>query len=152
MNYWLTVHWPLREGYENVEWKYWVFVPKGREQTAKEMQQGDLIFIYETKTGRQLKRQKYDYHEGRQGIIALVKAVSQLEPTNEKPEEYADGTKIWWFWQARTELIKECFIPRKDVCRVLGYSTNYNFRGFGDYQSGLKKLTVNQFSNLHSKC
>lgn len=151
MNYWLTTHWPLRRGEENVEWKYWVFLPDGREQAGREMQPGDFIFIYESKTGRQLRGQEYDYYDGKQGIIALVRAISQLERTGIKPDKYEDGSEIWWAWQVKTKLVTECFIPRVNVCRALGYSPNYNFRGYGDYRSGLKRLTKEQFEALRSK-
>ena len=153
MNYWLTTHWPLRKGEEGAEWKYWVFLPDGREQAGKDMQRGDFVFIYESKTGRRLRGQEYDYYDGREGIIALVRSTSRLKRrTGSEPEKYADGSEIWWAWQIRTELVKECFIPREDVCRALGYSPNYNLRGFGDYRSGLKRLTEEQFETLHSRC
>jgi hypothetical protein len=152
MNYWLTIHWPPRRGNENTERRHWVFLPDGREQAGREIQPGDLVFIYESKTGRQLRGQEYDHNEGGQGIIALIRAISKTEGPQGKPERYEDGSEIWWAWHVRTDLVRECFIPREDVCRVLGYSANYNFRGFGDYRSGLKRLTKGQFEALRLRC
>lgn len=151
MNYWITTHWPLRKGDdEENEGIYWVYLPDGREQTGRNAESGDLIWIYESKTGRQLRGIDYDYKVGRLGIIALVKAISILERRHVRSEQYQDGSEILWDWQIRTKRVKKCFIPREQVCETLGYSLNYNFRGFGDLHSGLKGLTIEQFENINS--
>ena len=71
-----------------------------------------------------------------------------------EPEKYIEGTKIseiWWCWHADLELISRSgFVPRKDVCKALGYSESYNFRGFGDAHSGLKKINAKVFEELCS--
>jgi len=148
----MTVHWPPRQGEENEEWRYYVFLPDGREEAGRGIQSGDLVFIYESKTGRQIRGHEYDYIEGRQGIIALVRVTSPLQGPQGKPEKYEDGSEIWWAWRATTKLIRRCSIPREDVCSVFDYSENYNFRGFGDHRSGLKRLTREQFEALSSSC
>lgn len=111
------------------------------------MQIGDHIFIYETKTGRQLRDRVYNYKVGKQGIIALVKAISLLE-TDEELEKYEDGSEILWGWRVRTKLVRKCYISRKDVCKIFNYSPNYIFRGFGY----LRKLTKKYFETLQSMC
>jgi RecB family endonuclease NucS len=40
------------------------------------------------------------------------------------------------------------FVPRSAMLDALGYKSTYNFRGFGDLHSGLKKLTEDQFKTL----
>ncbi len=152
MNYWITTHWPLRNGDdEENEEIYWIYLPNGREQAGRNVESGDLVWIYESKTGRQLRGIDYDYKVGRLGIIALVKIKSVLEPRNRGLEQYQDGSEINWNWQIKTKLLKKCYIPKIEVCEVLGYSINYYFRGFGDLHSGLKLLTINQFENINSK-
>lgn len=151
MNYWLTTHWPLRISEDKEDGKmYWVYLPEGREQAGRNVEPGDLIWIYESKTGRQIRGTDYDYREGKQGIIAKVKAKFFLEPRSGGLEQYQNGSEINWNWQIRTKIVKKCFIPREEVCEDLGYSLNYNFRGFGDLHSGLKRLTVDQFEGINS--
>ena len=150
MNFWITTHWPPLEGHENVEWRYHIFLPDGREQAGEELRPGDLIFIYESKTGRPLSNSTRKYIVGREGIVALVEAKSRVvEHNNVTPEEYADGSVICWKWQARTEVNRMGFCSRIQVCRALGYNRNYTLRGFGDHRSGLKKLTMEQFDSLN---
>jgi len=147
MNYWLTVHWPLPK-HEKIPKIRNVNLPDGYRYIGEEMKIGDLIFIYEYKTGRKFKDRPCERVVGRQGIIALFKVISKIEPRKPKPTEYEDGSKIWWRWRIRAEFVKECSIFKKDVCKVLGYSPNYNFRGFGY----LKKITKSQFQALKSMC
>lgn len=152
MNYWMTTHWPLRNGDdEENEIFSWIYLPDGREQAGRIAAQGDLLWIYESKTGRQIRGVNYDYRDGRLGIIALAKVKSILEPRNGGLEQYQDGTEINWNWQIQTKIVKKCFIPREQVCEALDYSPNYNFRGFGDLHSGLKIITVNQFEDINSR-
>ena len=87
---------------------------------------------------------------GRQGIVTVTRTTTRIEEDPEfEPTEYLDGSEIWWKWQAETETILESgFVPLRIVNEVLGYSPNYNLRGFGDYKSGLKKLTTSEFDAL----
>ncbi|MBU0529144.1 hypothetical protein KKF86_05230, partial [bacterium] len=139
MNYWMTTHWPPREN-DNVDSEefYWIYLPNGRQQAGERARVDDLLWIYESRTGRQLLGERYDYMVGRLGIIAIARIISELEPRNRGLEQYHDGTQIEWNWQIRTDLIKTCYIPRFEVCDALNYSRNYFFRGFGDLHSGLK--------------
>lgn len=151
MDYWLTTHWPQRKGQEKVAWRVWIFMADGREQAGSDIQPGDLVFVYESKRGRRLRDREYDYCDGKECIVTLARATSRLERSGSQPEQYADGTEIWWAWRAITVPVVECSIPREAVCRALGYSPNYYFRGFGDHHSGLKKLTEQQFETLRSQ-
>lgn len=148
MNYWLTIHWPPYKGEENSKGRIYIFLPKKHKQKGINIQEGDLVFVYETKTGRKWKNRSGDRIVGCQCIFALAKAKSQLKPHDKKPIEYENGSEIWWAWKIETELVKKCHIPRKDVCRILGYSQNYYFRGFGYVQ----KLNDAQFNDLKSMC
>lgn len=151
MNYWLTTHWPPLEGDESQKWLYWVFLPDGREQAGEDLRPGDLVFVYESKTGRPLRNQARRYLPGDQGIVALVEAVSPIEEdSGSAREDYADGSTIKWSWRAKTKVQRTGFLSRQETCRAIGYKENYSMRGFGNLKSGLKKLTSEQFDSLDS--
>lgn len=156
MKYWLNIHWPPRQKHKpdppsplpDPEYHYRVYLPDSREDAGKDLEAGDFIFIYETKAGRATK-EGGRYALGRQGIVALVKALTAImEKPDEKPEEYVDGSTLWWKWQARTQVRRLGFCSRLDVCKIFGYSADYYFRGFGDNRSGLKELTNDEFTAL----
>ena len=149
MNYWLTVHWPPYKGEEDSEGRIWVFIPKKHKQKGINIKKGDLIFVYETETGRKQKNRPGDrFIVGCQCIFALAKAKSKLKPHDKEPTEYEDGSEIWWAWKIETELVSYCNISRADVCSILDYSQNYYFMGF----RCVKELTNKQFNDLKSKC
>jgi len=156
MNYWINSHWPpfAKDKPEppsplpDPEYHYRVYLPDGRQDAGRELRKDDCIFIYETKWGRTLKSGE-KYAIGRQGIVALVRALTSIQENPElKPDEYLNGSRIWWKWQARTQVKELGFCSHDDVCKILGYSTDYTFHGFGDRRSGLKKLTEGQFNSL----
>lgn len=149
MSYWLTVHWPPLQ-----EWAkppMGVYVADGRQEAGRDLRPGDLIFIYQAKTGKPRKDAK-PYRLGREGIVFLVRATTGIEErSEEEPEIFKDGTTRWWKWQAKTSL-EECgFCPRQVVCQVLGYDLNYNFRGFGKQRSGLAPLEKTKFDSLYKR-
>jgi len=149
MRYWLTVHWPPLQ-----EWRtppLGVYLTDGREEAGQDLRPGDLIFIYQTKTGKTRKDAK-PYRLGRQGIVFLVKAAGKIqERSEEEPERFKDGTTRWWKWQADARLKEYGFCPRQIVCQVLGYDSNYNFRGFGEQHSGLAQLEKTGFDSLYRR-
>ena len=76
MNYWLTTHWPLRDGDDESETGTGVWIPEGRQQAANDMRSGDYVAVYETKSGRTEIRTlpngttiKVDCKLGREGMI-----------------------------------------------------------------------------------
>ena len=146
MRYWLTVQWPPLQ-----EWTkppLGVYLADGRQKAGQNLRPGDLIFIYQAKTGRPIKGAG-PYRLGREGIIFLVKATTEIEEhPGEKPTQYKNGTTLCWKWQAKTLLEEYGFCPRQIVCQVLGYHPNYTFRGFGIYRSGLYELEKNEFDSL----
>ncbi len=154
MNYWITSHWPPFADDKptlsspDPEYHYRVYLPDGRQSAGRELRKGDLLFIYESKTGRPLKSERR-YASGRMGVIALVSALTSiLEKPNEEPEEYMDGSSICWKWQAETKVKKLGFCSHDNVCRILRFKKGYTFHGFGDQHSGLKKLSEKQFESL----
>lgn len=108
---------------------------------------GDIVFIYESATGptRIEGDEKVKPYRGQKAIIVVVKVSSAIKE-NSETNYYEDREPIWWRYYRETETIKhlDTLIPLAKVNEVLGYSQNYNFHGFGEKHSGLKKLTVAQ--------
>lgn len=157
MNHWITVHWPPHEGKPINDVAPGVWVPDGRESAALDFAEGDLVLIYHPKTGRTIVEQNPDgsvvHHHcqvGREGIVGIGRALEQVTASSDiKPEKYTDGTEIWWRWHAELELLSTSgFVPRKGLCTALGFSESYNFRGFGDKHSGLKKIDASVFDGI----
>jgi len=147
MKYWLTVHWPPLQ-----EWAkppLGVYLADGRQMAGQDLRSGDLIFIYQSKTGRPRADAK-PYRLGREGLVFLVRATTGIEEyPEESPEIYKGGQTLWWKWQAKTKLEEYGFCPRQIVCQVLGYNPNYHFRGFR--RSGLARLDKTQFNELRRR-
>lgn len=144
---------PMSEPHEGV------FVADGNEHVIAEMRAGDLVFIYECKEGRTKtvktlsgEAERIPCGEGKEGVVALVEVCSPpKEILNSQPHNYTDGTTVWWRYKADTKPINSMgFIPRKGVCKTLGYSEDYVLTGFGDYHSGVKKITKEEFEKLNS--
>lgn len=160
MNYWLTTHWPPYEDQPAESVADGVWLPEGRQAAATDFARDDLVFIYHPRSGRTLIEPLADgstrYHRcqiGREGIVAIGKATDAIHAlADSMPERYTDGTETWWRWYAPLKLLSTSgFVPRISVLAALGYKSTYNFRGFGDYHSGLKKLTEGQFNILRSQ-
>lgn len=157
MNHWMTVHWPPHEGRPADEVAGGLWVPDGREQAAVEVRAGDLVLIYHPQTGRTMVEALPDgsvrHHRcqrGREGLVGIARARGPVAArSGVQPERYSDGSSIWWRWHAELELLTTAgFVPRPRVCAALGFKGSYNFRGFGDAHSGLKRITPAVFERL----
>lgn len=149
MKYWLTTQWPFREGSTRIQHQN-VWIRDNHLKAVDGMDKNDLVFIYETIRGRTLIQgnERIRCQRGRGGIVVLAKIKSPTTPSKRDPERYADGSVIWWRYCAPTEHVESGFIPRREVNRVLGYSLDYPFRGFGLLQSGVKQISERQFEGL----
>ena len=156
-NYWITTHWPQRVGDETAEIDAGIYLPEGRQQAANDMKAGDMVAVYETKNGRTLIRQHRDGSAteiacklGREGMICYGVIEDSISADSESDtNKYTDGTEIWWHWHAPVSVrSRSGFVERPKVLQTLGYSTTWNLRGFGDYHSGLKKITRDEFNSL----
>jgi hypothetical protein len=155
-NYWITTHWPPRDGDPERAHKN-IYLQDGREGAGKKLRAGDLVMIYESQSGRTLVKRRIDgttervpCQSGRSGIVTIAEVASGFEEIpDSRPESYADGSKVWWRWCARTRSgISSGFVPRRRVNQILGLKPDYNFRGFGDSHSGLKEVNKEQFEAL----
>lgn len=159
-NYWVTTQWPHRTDQDINSPRTGVYLPDGREAAGADLRPGDLVAVYEAKTGRSLIRKSLsgeqeviDCHEGRQGIVALIKITSELCSSDETPsQKYTDGSEIWWRWYADAEPYSSSgFLPRVELNRALGYALGNPLKGFGDLHSGLKKITRDQFNQISAQ-
>ena len=156
MNYWMTTHWPPLENSAN-QGPFGIYLKDGYEEVGREVSPGDHVLIYQSRTGRTLLRRDMNGRHyqlrsqvGRQGIVAIEEALAGFaEDPDSGYVDYADGTRIWWRWYVETRTISENgFVPLQLVNRVLGYSENCRLRGFGDRNSGLKKLSEQEYLAL----
>ncbi|MFC2021636.1 hypothetical protein ACFLTR_00250 [Chloroflexota bacterium] len=157
MNYWMTTHWPPneKEDLENFV-PSGIWLPDGREQAGADIEIGDRVLIYQSKTGRpeikdiKGKRVVLRPVQGKESIIAIAEVTGDLEKLRDSiPTKYTFGKDIWWRWHADTQPISmNGFVPRLKVNQILGYKQGNTLRGFGDYKSGLKKLDEDEYKEL----
>jgi Endonuclease NucS len=157
MSYWMTTHWPRKENESTESSRYGVWVQDNKRHLIDRVSLGDLVFIYETRSGRSVVRTYTDgstrtfaRHQGSEGIVALVEVIeAAFELDDSEEERYTDGSKAWWRYCAPTRSINSSgFIPRPEVNAILGYSENNVFRGFGEEHSGLKEIPEEVFDRL----
>ena len=157
MRYWITTHWPQRIDDDASNIGSGVYVPGGRQRAANGMAAGDMLVVYETRNGRTKiqvhqdgSRTEIPCKQGREGMICYgtIEAAIAADPESEATS-YNDGTEIWWRWYAPVSVLSRSgFIPRPRVLELLGYNTDWNLRGFGDYHSGLKEISKEVFDQL----
>lgn len=156
MNYWFTTHWPPRENEEN-KWGQGIWLQDGKEKYGKDIKAGDMLVIYESKTGRIEKRRlangrilKIPCKTGKQGVIIIAKITSELYAYPNKPkEEYTNNTSAWWRWHAQAEVVTSSgFLPKENVNRIFGHSAKNNFRGFGKGKCRLMMMSREQFGQI----
>lgn len=157
MSYWMTTHWPRMESDLVEAPPYGVWVQDTKRHLIDRVAPGDLVFVYETQSGRTVLRsyadgstRKLARRRGREGIVALVEVTEEAyQPEDSEPEQYVDGSKAWWRYCAPTKSLNSAgFIPRAGVNELLGYSQKNVFRGFGDEHSGLKEIPEDVFTRL----
>ncbi len=165
MNFWVTAHWPPRSNDNDSEREIGVWIPDGREEAASELQCGDLVAVYETRSGRTEIRELQDgtilktpFKTGREGIICYGTATGPITAIpDSQPQKYWDNTEINWKWHTGlTIMSRSGFVARAELNRILDYSPTYNLRGFGDRHSGLKRVSESQFQSIresfHASC
>lgn len=148
MRYWITTHWPAREG-DVRPIGNGIYLPHDRRNVGRELRPGDLVLVYQAQTGRTLIRTDADGTTrripclpGKGGIVAIGRALSAMYHDDAaEVEHYTDGTAIHWAWHAPLEVLSTSgFVSRFDLNRILGYQPSYSFRGFGDQKSGVKEI------------
>jgi hypothetical protein len=134
-----------------------IWVSEKNRHVIERVKPGDLVFIYETRSGPIVLRayidgtiKKAPCRQGRGGVVALVRATQYAQqPEDSQPERYADGSRIWWRYYATTESINSAgFIPQRQFAMLLGHPPNYHFRGYGEKNSGLREIPSALFDNI----
>jgi hypothetical protein len=153
MNYWLTTQWPREKDTPAGEPYADVWAKDGKWSPIDQVAIGDMVYIYESKSGPlplNPDGSRKQRTQGKAGIVALVRVKQPAkEPPESAPEEYDNGETMWWRYRALTEPVNSGgFIPRGKFLPVLGYSANFSLHGFGDNHSGIKKLTTEEFTVL----
>jgi RecB family endonuclease NucS len=153
----MTTHWPPTGDVDPETFiPQGVWLPDGREQAGADIETGDRVLIYQSKTGRpeikNIKRKRVVLRpvQGKEAIIAIAEVIGDLEELRDSvPTKYTFGKDIWWRWHADTRPISmNGFVPRIQVTQILGYKPGYTLRAFGDYKSGLKKLDEDEYNEL----
>lgn len=157
MNYWMTTHWPPDVSQDLDDFiPRGIHLPNGREQAGADIEVGDKVLIYQSKTGRPEKKNIKGQEvvlrliQGKEGIIAIAEVTDALEMLGDSvPSKYTYGKDIWWRWFADTMPISmNGYVSRLKVNQILGYKTGNTLRGFGDFKSGTKKLTEDKYYKL----
>ncbi len=81
-------------------------VAGGRQTAGQDVRKGDMVVVYQAKTGRTEVRRQPDGKtlfvknlKGKEGVIAITEAQGPLYALEGSiPEEYTDGSRIWWRW------------------------------------------------------
>lgn len=158
MRYWVTTHWPRREGWTD-EASAAVWLPDGREAAGAQLAVDDRVVVYESRSGRVQLVHRPDgtsytvrCRTGREGVVYYGRVSEPLHADAQaEPEEYVDGSQIWWRWTARLEVLSRSgFLARQSLLSVLGYDSTWNMRGFGTLHSGLKEITEEQYRQIVS--
>lgn len=148
MNYLITTQWPPREGDSRPAFSG-VYLAGDRGAVGRALQEGDLVLVYQSQSGRALLRRDADgalrrvpTSKAKGGIVAICRARAPFHwDEDAKPEMYDGATTIHWAWFAPLEVISNSgFVPREELNRLMGYAGNYALRGFGDRASGLKRI------------
>jgi hypothetical protein len=137
-----------------------VWLPDGRDAAGASLSVGDLVAVYESRSGRTRIVQCPDGStlrqpcgRGREGVIYYGRVAEPLHSVPEsEPETYADGSVVWWRWSARLDVLSQSgFVPRAALLKILGLKPTYNLRGFGTLHSGLLEIQKRQFDSIISK-
>ena len=155
MRYWITTHWPQRKDETPLHTGVWVTDEKRSAITL--VRPGDLVAIYEGGSGPASRTPRPDgsferrpRRRGRQGVVEIHRVTGPVrEPDGSEPETYWDESTRWWRWHAATRRISSAgFVFRTELASLLGMSSKYVFRGFGEGHSGLKEVGEDLFDQL----
>src|SRR5258708_7480386 len=121
MSYWITTHWPRRLDEPVGEPRYGVWVQDSKRQLIDRVSPGDLVLIYESRSGPTAIRNYADgsshripCRRGGEGVVAMVRVIEAAQqPEDSEPEHYTDGSTMWWRYCAPTTSVNSAgFIPR----------------------------------------
>lgn len=160
MRYWITTHWPPRIDKSGRARNTGIWIQDGKEDVASCLAKGDLVIVYEYKTGLPEVRTHPDGTSttvgcvrGKEGVkcYGVVEGPISALPAS-KPQLYSDGTTKWWRWHAPVRVhSRSGFISRPCLLEAIGMKPNGYLRGFGSKNSGLKEIGKQEFDALLAK-
>ena len=148
--YWFTIQYPndqscpLNTAHEHEN----VYAQTGRHTILSQIQLGDIVFIYETKTGER-EVGTLPLYTGYQGIVTIAEVINTVVPTPTPLKHYTSGKSINWGYYVEADPV--CHygrVSQADTNKILGYKPHYNFHGFGIDYSGVKEISRNQAQQL----
>lgn len=145
MKYWVTTHYPSFVG-KKVRPGVYLRNRHKEEGVAEELRVGDIVIVYETK-----KNPPYINEQGKifrrtpgRGRVVYYGTVSEaLHETDEYPD-----SKEWNLFAPIQMISDKGSLSRQELAFCLDYSEQYDLRGFGDSNSGLKKIEREQGENI----
>jgi hypothetical protein len=153
LRYWLSAQAPPPEGAPDQKFDC-LPLAAGREAAGLELEPGDLVLVYQSKSGRPVRRGNADGTEtwvrtvaGRQGIAAVAEVAGRVtRDAGIEKTEYIDGAELCWCWRAPLNAFSiDGYVPLSDVNRVLGFKPAYNFGGFAYRNSGLREIEGGEY-------
>jgi hypothetical protein len=153
VRYWIAAQAPPLEGGPDPKFDV-LSLAAGREAAGRELEAGDLVLVYQSRSGRAVRLRGADGScrkvrtvAGRMGIVAVVEVLGRISHDPEvAATEYADGTELCWSWRAPTVAVAvDGSVPLREVNRILGFKPTYGFGGFAYRSSGLRQLEARQY-------
>jgi hypothetical protein len=153
VKYWMLAQAPPLEGSPGRAFDC-LSLAAGREAAGLEVEPGDLVLFYQSKSGRAVRQRDAEGGEswvptvaGRQGIAAVAEIQGRAtRDAQTGTTEYADGAELCWCWRAPVNAFStDGYAPLSDVNRILGFKPSYNFGGFAYRNSGLREIEAGQY-------
>jgi hypothetical protein len=156
VRFWISAQSPPLEGDPEERFDR-LSLAAGREAAGLELRVGDLVLVYQSKSGRAVRRRRAGGTEervrtvaGRKGIAAIAEVEGRAaHDPGIGTTEYVDGTALCWSWRAPIKpLAVDGHVPLSEVNRILGFKPTYNFGGFAYRDSGLREIEARQYRAL----
>jgi hypothetical protein len=153
VRYWISAQAPPLEGSPDQKFDL-LWLAAGREAAGLQLEAGDLVLVYRSRSGRAVRRREADGTEGWVRTVAGPKGIAAVAEVEDRvahdPEigttEYADGTSLSWSWRAPINAFAiDGYVPLSEVNRILGFKPSYNFGGFAYRNSGLREIEARQY-------
>ena len=142
MKYWFTIHAP--HGDRDLPWH--IYLQEKYKDISKEIKINDKVFFYETKTE---KNKLYKFTNGRMGLVHIGTVTGEPYHRNAKTTYTSGETKDWGTGIPTNAEDSEGLVSREKVVDILGYKSNYYFKGFNGGR-GIKQIEVEQAQQLEN--
>lgn len=127
MNNWFTIH-DAHPDPDRVLWH--IYLQDKYKDLASEISVGDRVFFYETKNTKQIQ---FKGSRGKMGVVHVGYVIGDKyeRQFEEALSIYNDGERKTWDIGIPTDAGQSNgFVSREKVLEILGYASNYYFKGF----------------------